>query len=367
VWEGDSFVKTWDEFQAGKNYLGGEAYWSASLDFALKKLGFRVVKRKLDHSLLADIADGKVYKFIRNGLAQENLEAAANSPLFQNANITCRIHWLHWWDRFDPDFQVFPSNPPELGIDPRHILSPNPSTRSANTNHTPLYYFIHSQITLPSVTERGHKKSRTGFLLSKKCDFHFASVAALIDAGFVMHTTCMENDGGPKPMEEALGKSRVSKLVHHQRMLPVEFSQLLREMAFLIGFDDPMLSPSPYEALAAGAAFLHLDCVCQQEPRPCKDRQMHKNLAPLGFPYVYNYKVTCDQNETGRNVVAAAELAYQNPFPMFVPHQHTVSSVVGQVCSNLIEADVVCDCARMQSQGAPLESVRKCREGNLWE
>jgi hypothetical protein len=121
MWEGDSFVKTWDEFQAGKNYLGGEAYWSASLDFALKKLGFRVVKRKLDHSLLADIADGKVYKFIRNGLAQENLEAAANSPLFQNANITCRIHWLHWWDRFDPDFQVFPSTP--LSLESIHGIS----------------------------------------------------------------------------------------------------------------------------------------------------------------------------------------------------------------------------------------------------
>ena len=376
AFEKKSWMQTWHSYHhSRKVYHGGEAYWAASLDYALQMLGFRVERRKMDVSLLRDMRDDKIYKFIYNSNAPNNYPTSVkNHPLFQDPNITCRFHFLHWWagdlvynangTSEQESYSPFPSDPtPELGFDARHALAPLPGS-----TNMPLYYFVHSQVTLPPMTTTLQQKPRDGFLLSKHCSFDVPIVRALLDAGFTLHTTCFDKKEQAK-LQAALGTTLTGMLVHHSKMLPTDFSKLMRDMAFMVGFGNPPDSPSPYEALANGAAYLQIRCKC---PSVCRMAIQHRSLRTLGFPYVYDYARDCNDTLTGENVVKAAEQAYQNPFPSYIPSQHTLGTVLGQVCSNLIESNAVCACAQLQERmGTDTEEkiqvIRNCRSGSFYE
>jgi hypothetical protein len=105
-------------------------------------------------------------------------------------------------------------------------------------------------------------------------------------------------------------------LVHYSKMLPVDFSKLLRK------------------------------CQCA---RTCRVGAIqHLALRSLGYPYVYNYTRFCNDRKMASSVVEAAERAYNNPFPFYIPSQHSLGTVLSQVCTNLIERTALCDCARFQ-------------------
>jgi len=106
----------WDAYQGGNEYLGGEAYWVASLDYILRVwLNFEVeyapFDRIVDHRL-RDLEVGKIYRLITNG--PEHLEHAR---LKNSTRASCRVRALHFW-----------SNWHKGSIDPRHALSPFPGT-----------------------------------------------------------------------------------------------------------------------------------------------------------------------------------------------------------------------------------------------
>lgn len=187
---------------------------------------------------------------------------------------------------------------------------------------------------------KGAAREHKGFLLSKKCQFQPESVLGLLEAGFELHTTCKENTTLPY-----VPPNLSHLLVNRGHILPLEFALMLRSMAFVAGFGDPADSPSAYEGMANGAAFLNpVDAA--------SGRAQHGPLKTLGAPYVYNYRrVPKDANETARNLVEVAERAHANRFSSFVPQEHTLAGVMGQVCSNLIESDQVCLCAKLRRQG----------------
>ena len=106
----------WDAYQAGNDYLGGEAYWVASLDYILRVwLDFKVEYVPFDKIIehrLRDLEVGKIHRLISNG--PEHLE---DSRLENNTLASCRNRALHFW-----------SNWQKGSIDPRHALSPYPGT-----------------------------------------------------------------------------------------------------------------------------------------------------------------------------------------------------------------------------------------------
>lgn len=373
-------MQTWNSYHTSTRvYHGGEAYWSASLDYALQQLGFRVVRRKMDASLLKDMHQHKIYKFIFNSNAPNNYpDSVKKHALFSNPNITCRFFFLDWWagdvrysqnaTREQEYYNPFPSDPVELGYDARHVLAPLPGS-----TNTPIYYFVHSQVTLPPMREV-KTKPRAGFLLSKHCSFDVPIVKALLNAGFTLHTTCFDKEEQEKLESEVFGgepsSATTSRLVHHSKMLPADFSKLMRQMAFMIGFGNPPDSPSPYEALANGAAFLQMHCKCANK---CTVGAIqHRSLRSLGFPYVLTYKRDCNDTLAGASAVVAAEQAFDNPFASYIPSQHSLGTVLSQVCSNLLESEAVCACARLQERigtdtNEKLQRIRDCRSGSFYE
>jgi hypothetical protein len=372
-----SWLPTWEYFHSSVSvYHGGEPYWAASLAYVLGELDFQVVRRDMDVSLLRDMQTNKIFKFIYNTNAPDSYpEEVVKHALFQDPNITCRWHFLDYFAgnlRYKQNgtteresYNPFPSDPIELGYDPRHVLAVLPG----HTN-TPINYIIHSQITLPAITEN-KRKPRAAFLLSKHCEFDIPVVKALLDAGFTLHTTCYRSENQEQlKLDEEISKEQKSLLIHHPRMHPIDYSRLLREVAFLIGFGMPPESPSPYEALANGAAYLQIKCTCAAKCRV--GAIQHRPLRNVGFPYVYDYIRDCNDTKTTKSVVAVAEQAYNNPFPAYIPSQHSLGTVLSQVCTNLIESTAMCDCARLQARietdtEEKLQQIRNCRNGSFNE
>ena len=96
----------------------------------------------------------------------------------------------------------------------------------------------------------------------------------------------------------------------------------MREVAFLIGFGMPPDSPSPYEALANGAAYLQIKC-------KCADKSVKSVPFNTGLYEMWDFHMCtiiireCNDTKTATNVVAVAEQAYNNPFPSYIPSQHS--------------------------------------------
>eukprot|EP01065_Artemidia_motanka_P011786 TRINITY_DN16426_c0_g1_i1.p1 TRINITY_DN16426_c0_g1~~TRINITY_DN16426_c0_g1_i1.p1 ORF type:complete len:388 (+),score=111.84 TRINITY_DN16426_c0_g1_i1:417-1580(+) len=245
-------------------------------------------------------------------------------------------------------------------------------------------------------------RGKRGLLWGKRYRYFAAAagfqetVNLLLSKGFELHATCTTKCGKCKakgPEVRALarkGGSRVrgpsnwperclmcecrlpAGVKNHGKVSPAQFSELLAQSAFLLGFGTPPLGPSPLEAMASGAAYLNPvvgEHRTSEFPKPVgpdaaygvgglgdcvggvansslitpdgKDRTLghwstqHDALALYGPPYVYN--VDTSQPET---VLAAAEAAVGNRFDSFVPKEFRWESHRERVCSMLSEGHV---------------------------
>ena len=177
---------------------------------------------------------------------------------------------------------------------------------------------------------------------------HKAMILTLSEAGFELHSTCHSNCNFPAGVN----------IVQVGSLSPREFATYLRKMSFMLGFGGPGASPSPLEALAAGAAFLQPATLHKSEGwKNCKSRpgvveldSQHPALATLGQPYVYNY----DPGNVS-TLVAAAESAYRHRFGSFVPFAHRIEGAAAHVCSALIESESLCTCAQAHLDGHALD------------
>ena len=130
-------------------------------------------------------------------------------------------------------------------------------------------------------------------------------------------------------------------------LAPDAYRRLLGEASFLLGLGLPFASPSPLEALAAGAAFLNPAVVVRGDDDAAATsaaaalRFQHDPLAALGAPYVYNVDL---RNAT--SVLAAARRAHARRFASFVPADYSKATVVERVCRSILEDVGPCTCAR---------------------
>ena len=138
------------------------------------------------------------------------------------------------------------------------------------------------------------------------------------------------------------------------RVSPDAFARRLQAASFLLGLGRPELSPSPFEALAAGAAFLNAryDVV-----DPGARGYQHDALATLGAPYVYNVQL-----RDAPAVVAAARKAVRLRFASYVPAAFTRAAVVDRVCRSILEDVGPCLCAT--PGGAATDA--DCRNASLY-
>ena len=250
-----SRFSSWESYQSGSGYNGGEAYWGAGVDYVLRHIFNRTVRmykesypsdadRQLPgyHRIIIDAVDTHMLLTDRRGGV---IKPLVQIPALKDSSILCRTRFFYYWP-----VHLNPLLAPRLGFDERSILTPY----IASIN-TPVPIFPHSLITLPPISTTT-ARPRAGFLLGKQCDYmagHGVSnmLAALNLAGFEVHVShsCTKT---------LMFSSRpFGRRVQHGILTPPEFAKLMRQMAFVIGVGAPPDGPSALEALANGAAFLN--------------------------------------------------------------------------------------------------------------
>ena len=305
----------------------GEDYWFASLEFLLHRLGFRVRRQSYESRILDQPA--RLHPFYRVFFNWPRWQAS-----FTDHQVACRIRSLHWWGNWGAQGQDEGGRVLDprwwKAVDLRQILSPFP-------DHTTTFlgFFPHSLVTLPRPATAA--RERQGFILGKQAGYFNGKehvVERLLTAGWRLYTTA-------------------SHLRHHDRLIrvppqnPVDFAQMLTNMSFVLGLGEPLMSPSPLEGLARGAAFINpiripeTAATVLQSPgrKPIRHRQtQHNPMAFLGPPYVY----TVDLQDPNA-VLAAAENAHRHRFTSFVPWQYTMEAVEQQLCRSVMEWNAPCD------------------------
>lgn len=311
---------SWENYQSGNaNYLGGEAYWSACIDYILKDLGFDVIITPRYQSKL--YASGKEISDLQNGNIHRFVMDAFNGGMidcWDRIDILCRMRFMDWWT----------SKHTHKGLS----ISPTRNDLS-NTSAYFVPHFVHSEKTSQEWTTRKRKSGgRSIFIFVKHCDRLPQEILfALQSANFTLHMQCHSQS------EKAISQGMREKITFHGRYnKPIDYvSKILQKVDMVIAFGEPTDSPTPLEALANGAAFIQPIFIKKGKITP-----MHKGLKRLGPPYVYNYDLThSNMTQITEEIIKNAELASANPFVPFIPADYRYDAVRSYVCSNIIEYD----------------------------
>jgi len=303
--------------------------------------------------------------------------------LKEHPGIVCRLRPLFFWGnwpRTDPNYGDS-NNATPYQYDPRQILAPFPEDYN-----TFVGFFVHSLLdennnvddsninsTSPAenindaawtVSSAGKPRTKQGFIIGRKAhlfdDRDKALMQTLLDNGFQLHSICtgLFHCGGLPAGVQI-----------HSNLNPQTYAQFMKEMAFLIGFGDPIVSPSPLEGLAQGAAWINPivgdnpdtnnnqeDLVRWTTGHPL--RSQHRPLSLLGAPYVYNVRL-----DNTAEVLQAAEHAVRFRFDSYVPWEYRPSAMVSRACS-IVEDDTVCLCAAYNNQHQLAQNSNNESEGN---
>lgn len=310
---------SWENYQSGNaSYLGGEAYWSASIDYILKDLDFDVIITSRYQSMLH--VDGKEISDLQNGNIHRFVMDAFNGGMidcWDRIDILCRMRFMEWWT----------SQHTHKGIS----ISPTRNDLSRTSAYF-VPHFVHSEKTLPTLARKRKSGGRSIFIFVKRCDrLPQGILLALQSANFTLHMQCYSRS------ENAILQGMREKITFHGRYnKPIDYvSHILRKVDIVIAFGEPTDSPTPIEAIANGAAFIQPIFIKNGQARP-----MHEGLKRLGPPYVYNYDYTHgNMTLITEEIIKYADLASANPFTPFIPADYRYDAVRSYVCSNIIEYD----------------------------
>jgi hypothetical protein len=221
---------------------------------------------------------------------------------------------MEWW----------PSKHTYKGIS----ISPTPHDLSRTSAYF-VPHFVHSEKTLPKLTKR-ELRGRSIFVFAKHCNEVPQDILlALQNANFTLHMQC-------KAQGDLVQHLREKIMFHGRYNKPMDYvMNILRKVDMVLAFGEPMDSPTPLEAIANGAAFIHPIFIKRGQVTP-----MHSGLKKLGPPYVYNFDYThANMTMIAKEIIKNAELASANRFASFIPAEYRFDAVRSYVCSNIIEYD----------------------------
>ena len=303
---------SWESYQRGDFYMGGEAYWAACLHFILRNFGYDVDFIKYFNQ--TDQSHTKYHRIIFDGYPEINFVRLMEDP-----ELLCRSRVMHFWGGY-----IFKElvNSRLAALDQRLIITPYMDPLYPAT---PIPFFPHSLIYNKYATTK-ISRGRKGFILGKDCKYFQREeirnlISVLLAAKFELHATvsCFNS----------------SDIIVHVFVSPKSLSSIFQDMSFLFGLGDPYISPSPLEALANGVSFIS----------PHYPNRQHPVLDSIGPPYVYKYSIT---NAT--SLLEAAELSQKYRFASYVPNNNKLESVFDIVCVNLLQNDGPCVCQQMKKK-----------------
>ncbi|KAJ6529997.1 hypothetical protein DFH09DRAFT_1044959 [Mycena vulgaris] len=225
-------------------------------------------------------------------------------------------------------FWPFPNHP--LGS--KWVLSPEPYALEPGTNKNTTYlgYSIEHACALTKFVP-GESRPNQAWILAKLLSYlapektpwaseAYDEASNLTDVRYALGAGLGDGQKEPSP-----GLQLPAKYTNHGRMPKDVFMGRLAQSRLLIGVGNPIVSPTPWDALCLGVPFVNpLDQWDENNPEDTtKWHGQHAFLSMLGKPYVYNVR---QGDHAG--FVAAIREAISHPIGPYIPERMSISSVM---------------------------------------
>ncbi|WVQ74576.1 hypothetical protein IAR50_004177 [Cryptococcus sp. DSM 104548] len=192
------------------------------------------------------------------------------------------------------------------------------------------------------------KRQHQGLVLGKRLDYFSDNTFAWADVlnstinamppatdnetGQIMPFDLVATSGRAGDIPETLLNGKIRNLGPKSQD---EWNQVLGSSKFLLGIGNPVLSPSPYDALCFGVPFINP--IFSWDPKDPSDwtkwRTQHQALREVGAPYVYHV-----QKGNARQLKRAFRSVLENPIESYIPHSMRRESVMERTKA-LVETD----------------------------
>ncbi|KAK7024998.1 hypothetical protein R3P38DRAFT_2401543, partial [Favolaschia claudopus] len=313
-------------------YIGGEAVWAMSTLQALENLGYTpLFASSIEAALNIHTLFGNLIKVVLATPEQIHY-CHHHAPCIKTLENPAGIPS---WKFLSQHFWVAGADINPLG--PKWTLSPE----DYHASTTYLGYSIEPQCAKHPFIPFSQRTSKQVYILAKFLKFfHPASSPAwsseIFDAAadetgvrFIMAARHL-----PEETEEQKARSRqsVAKSIENvsagrlRGEVPTQeqFYGMLGRSVALVGMGNPVLSPTPYDALCIGVPFINpiLQWDRANPSDRTKWRTQHDALKDLSAPYVYHVRVG-DRD----GFVSAIRAAKENPIESYVPERMKMKSV----------------------------------------
>ncbi|KAJ7108847.1 hypothetical protein C8R43DRAFT_1162167 [Mycena crocata] len=307
-------------------HIGGEEIWANSTMLAMKNLGYTVLYAedmveaaltyRMVHNLVKMVIVNDWHSFECWKDKMRCLQSAQN-PTGIPAH---KMFSFYFWP--------FPRNP--LGS--KWVLSPEPYALEpdSNKNTTYLGYSIEHACALTDFVPHESRPNQA-WILAKLLSYFssektppwttddYNTAAAETGVRYALGAGLPDGQKEPPP-----GLQIPAEYVNHGRMEKSVFMRRLAQSKVLIGIGNPIVSPTPWDALCLGVPWINpLDRWNENNP---EDESywhgQHAFLSMLGKPYVYNVR----QGDRAQFVEAIRE-ALANPIGAYVPERMRMSAV----------------------------------------
>lgn len=245
--------------------------------------------------------------------------------------LLCKVHMMVWWSshkRNWNEISVLPMQYDKISSTLAHFVP----------------FFPHQVVMDPPIKEMITRSRRAIFIFGRKTHQIVPEVlVALYNAGLELHF--QYNLKILRPERHAIFNQVHGNFTFHPKYTtPQEYAkEILQKVAMVIGFGDPVDSPTPIEALYNGAMFLN-SLQNENDVGGNKRTNMHNALVNVAPPYVYNYNASCFNNGDHLKILVSlvlevGETASAQPFVSFTPADYCLGAVNAHVCANIIEYD----------------------------
>ncbi|KAJ3205500.1 hypothetical protein HDU82_005163 [Entophlyctis luteolus] len=310
-----------------EGHVGGEDIWARAVMSAMTNLGFTplVVENVREAvELYSNVGDLTAMVLLEDANVAECWENRRNQK-FRCAQSKFHPNDIPIWKMFS--FTFWPSCAHPLG-EAWCLVPENYKSWSPTFGHTYLGYSIEAECSQTGFVPWKTRRNRT-YILAKNSDYFHNTKIELTkvinglseeNAGFEF---AMGIDGFEVPHVENLG-----------RLAQAEFHQALGQSKALIGLGDPVVSPSPHDALCRGVAFINPIASWNEERKWDRSKwsTQHPALAYLDPPYVYN--VLHSDTEA---IKSAIRQAMQTEVSRRVPAHMTVEAMKERVDRIVLE------------------------------
>ncbi|KAJ7464576.1 hypothetical protein FB451DRAFT_1042352 [Mycena latifolia] len=307
-------------------HIGGEEIWANSTMLAMKNLGYTVlyaqdmVEAVQIYRMVPDLVKIVIVNDDDSFACWKNTERCRKTAQNPTGIPAHKMLSFYFWP--------FPNHP--LGA--KWVLSPEPYALEPNTNKNTTYlgYSVEHACALTDFVP-AEARPNQAWILAKQLSYlspdklppwtteDYDVAANLTGVHYALGAGLADGETHPPP-----GLQTPEAYENHGKMEKGAFMRRLAQSRVLIGVGNPIVSPTPWDALCLGVPFVNpLDRWDENNPEDASHwHGQHAFLSMLGKPYVYNVR-----RGDHAGFVQAIWEAISNPIGPYVPERMRISSV----------------------------------------